>query len=124
MQAMGGLGALGVSTTAYGFGIEPERLRVTRYRLSPPQWPSDFKLKIAVIADLHACDPWMSLPRIEGIVARTNALKPDIVVMLGDYVAGHRKVTRFIPAVEWAAVLATFKAPLGVHAVLDRKSVV
>jgi predicted MPP superfamily phosphohydrolase len=118
LQAMGGLGALGVSTTAYGFGIEPERLRVTRYRLSPPQWPSDFKLKIAVIADLHACDPWMSLPRIEGIVARTNALKPDIVVMLGDYVAGHRKVTRFIPAAEWAAVLATFKAPLGVHAVL------
>jgi predicted MPP superfamily phosphohydrolase len=118
LQAMGGLGALGVSTTAYGFGIEPERLRVTRYRLSPPQWPSDFKLKIAVIADLHACDPWMSLQRIEGIVARTNALKPDIVVMLGDYVAGHRKVTRFIPAEEWAAVLATFKAPLGVHAVL------
>ena len=118
LQAMGGLGALGVSTTAYGFGIEPERLRVVRYRLSPPQWPSDFKLKIAVIADLHACDPWMSVQRIEGIVARTNALKPDIVVMLGDYVAGHRKVTRFIPADEWAAVLATFKAPLGVHAVL------
>ena len=38
--------------------------------------------------------------------------------MLGDYVAGHRKVTRFIPASEWAPVLAGLKAPLGVHAVL------
>ena len=38
--------------------------------------------------------------------------------MLGDYVAGHRKVTRFIPDAEWAAVLAGLKAPLGVHAVL------
>ena len=97
LKVMGGVGALGVSTTAYGFGIEPERLKVTRYDLAPPQWPADFKLKIAVIADLHACDPWMSLKRIEGIVAHTNALRPDITLLLGDYVAGHRKVTRFIP---------------------------
>ena len=39
-----------------------------------------FKLKIAVIADLHACDPWMSLDRIEAIVERTNALNADIIV--------------------------------------------
>jgi predicted MPP superfamily phosphohydrolase len=115
---MGGVGALGVSTTAYGFGIEPERLRVTRYDLAPSQWPADLRLKIAVIADLHACDPWMSLKRIEGIVERTNALKPDITVLLGDYVAGHRHVTRKIPSSEWAPVLGGLKAPLGVHAVL------
>jgi len=118
LKLMGGVGALGVSTTAYGFGIEPERLKVTRYALSPPQWPSDFKLRIAVIADLHACDPWMSLRRIEGIVERTNALKPDITVLLGDYVVGHRHVTRSIPAAEWAPVLGGLKAPLGVHAIL------
>src|SRR4249919_1902979 len=111
-KTLGGLGALGVSTTAYGFGEPVLQLRVTRYNLAPPQWPADFKLKIAVIADLHACDPWMSLKRIEGIVAHTNALRPDITLLLGDYVAGHRKVTRFIPAEEWAAVLATLKAPL------------
>jgi uncharacterized protein len=115
---MGGLGALGVSTTAYGFSAPVVRLRVARYHLSPPQWPAGLKLRIAAIADLHACDPWMSLDHIQAIVERTNALKPDIVVMLGDYVAGHRKVTRFIPDAEWAAVLAGLKAPLGVHAVL------
>ena len=37
---------------------------------------------------------------------------------LGDYVAGIRHVTRFIPANEWAAVLAGLQAPLGVHAIL------
>lgn len=115
---MGGLGALSVSTTAYGFGAPVLRLRVARYDLSPPQWPAGLKLRIAAIADLHACDPWMSLDHIEAIVERTNALKPDIVVMLGDYVAGHRKVTRFIPDADWARVLAGLKAPLGVHAVL------
>ena len=115
---MGGLGAVGVSTTAYGFSEPVLQLRVTRYDISPPQWPADFPLRIAVIADLHACDPWMSLERIEEIVAQTNALNADIIVMLGDYVAGHRRVTRFIPAGEWAAVLGGLKAPLGVHAIL------
>jgi predicted MPP superfamily phosphohydrolase len=118
LKLTAGLGAFGVSSTAYGFGEPLLRLQVARYNLSPPQWPAGFKLKIAAITDLHACDPWMSLERIERIVERTNALKPDVVVMLGDYVAGHRKVTRFIPANEWAAVLAGLKAPLGVHAVL------
>ena len=118
LKSMGGLGALGVSTTAYGFAEPVVRLGVTRYDLTPPRWPAGFQLKIAAIADLHACDPWMSIDRIQAIVERTNALNADIIVLLGDYVAGHRHVTRFIAADEWAPVLAGLKAPLGVHAVL------
>jgi len=118
LRFFSGVGATGVSTTAYGFGEPVLALGVTRYHVSPPAWPADFKLKIAVITDLHACDPWMSLDRIQQIVERTNALGADLTVMLGDYVAGHRHVTRFIPADEWASVLAGLKAPLGVHAIL------
>jgi predicted MPP superfamily phosphohydrolase len=118
LRSIAGLSAFGVSTASYGVGIEPELLRVTRYHPKPPQWPADFPLTIAVLTDLHACDPWMSIARIGEIVARTNALKPDLVVLLGDYVAGHHHVTRFIPANEWAAALANLKAPLGVHAVM------
>jgi uncharacterized protein len=111
-------GASGFSTAAYGVSEPVLQLGVTRYNVSPPQWPSGFQLKIAAVADIHACDPWMSLPHIEAIVERTNALGADIIVLLGDYVAGHRHVTRFIPAREWAAVLSGLKAPLGVHAIL------
>ncbi len=118
LRFVAGLGALGASTAAYGFGEPVLRLRLTRYDLLPPQWPADLHLKIAVVADIHACDPWMSLQHIEAIVDRTNALNADIIVMLGDYVAGHRHVTRFIPPSEWAPVLAGLKAPLGVHAIL------
>ncbi|HET7885474.1 MAG TPA: metallophosphoesterase [Bradyrhizobium sp.] len=118
LRTFSGLGVAGVSTVAYGFS-EPElQLQVTRYQVLPPQWPADLNLKIAVVADVHACDPWMSLERIEEIVQHTNALGADLIVLLGDYVAGHRHVTRFIPAGEWASALAGLKAPLGVHAVL------
>jgi predicted MPP superfamily phosphohydrolase len=115
---VGGAGAFGTSTAAYGVGESALGLRVVRYDLAPKQWPADLPLTIAVIADLHACDPWMGIERIEQIVERTNALGVDIIVMLGDYVAGHHHVTRKIPAAEWAPVLGALKAPLGVHAIL------
>ncbi len=79
----------------YAGAIEPGlRLVVTEYGLTPPGWPRDFPLKIAVIADPHAAEPYMSAARIEEIVAATNALAPDLVVLLGDFEANHRFVTR------------------------------
>ena len=42
LKSIGGLGALGVSTTAYGFTEPVVRLGVTRYHLTPPRWPAGF----------------------------------------------------------------------------------
>jgi predicted MPP superfamily phosphohydrolase len=118
LKVAAGTGLVGVAPAAYGAGIEAWDLRVTRYNVRPPQWPSGFQLKIAALADLHACDPWMNLDRIAKIVARTNALDADLIVLLGDYVTGIRHGITDIPAAAWAPVLGGLKAPLGVHAVL------
>ena|ERR1700761_97263 len=119
LRFLAGFGAFGASTAAYGVGIEPlMQLEVRHYDILPPKWPTGFELKIAVVADLHACDPWMSPEHVETIVARTNALDADIIVLLGDYVAGHRYVTHQMPTSDWASALAQLKAPLGVHAIL------
>ena len=111
---------------AGGFGCggyalaEPWGTGLTHYRLSPPGWPAGLSLKLAVIADLHACDPWMSLDRIRAIVAHTNALEPDCVLLLGDYVSGKGMSLYSDPIApkDWAAALAVLSAPHGVHAVL------
>ena len=117
-----GLGAVStLGLTSYGFAIEPRfRLVVTPYRLTPPNWPAGGRrLRIAAIADIHACDPWMPLSRIEGIVETTNDLKPDVVVLLGDYMAGLKRFrTAVVPSADWGRVLGRLRAPLGVHAVL------
>lgn len=118
LKAMATLGLIGTSVGAYAVGIEPRLHRVTRYRPRLPNWPQDLRLKIAVVADIHACEPWMGLDRVRQIVADTNALEPDITLLLGDYMAHHRFIARQIPAPEWAKVLAGLKAPLGVHAIL------
>lgn len=118
LRGVGGLMLAGAALGGYAFGVEPFRLNVTRYRLTPPRWPADLRLRIAVIADLHAGAPWMTVERIRSIVDQTNALAPDLTVLLGDYIATHRFVTKRIPEADWARALAGLRAPLGVHAVL------
>ncbi|MEQ1952755.1 metallophosphoesterase [Mesorhizobium sp. CN2-181] len=103
----------------YAFGVEPQLMtRVKRYSLKPPGWPGDLRLRIVALADIHACRPWMPPERIERLVEQANALEPHVIVLLGDYVAGSRIVTDWVPASEWAPALGELKAPLGVHAVL------
>ncbi len=117
---MGAFGAGLASLGGYALGFEPMRHRVTRYRLTPPGWTPGLKLRLAVIADVHACKPWMSAERIGDIAATANALQPDVTLLLGDYVAGKR-ISGYSNPVEppdWGRALATLKAPLGVHAVL------
>lgn len=116
-----GLGAAlaaGVSSVGYAFGVEPFRLRVARYAFTPPRWSDGLSLRVALIADLHACEPWMGLDRIGHVVEATNRLAPDLILLLGDYEARHRYVRKLVPPRDWAAVLAHLKAPLGVHAIL------
>lgn len=119
LKGIGALFIAGLGLGSYAFGIEPVlRMNVTRYRLSPPRWPRHFNLKIAVVADIHACEPWMTLKRIHGIVDATNALEADIILLLGDYVSGMRLVTEYVPYRDWSLALARLKAPLGVHSIL------
>jgi predicted MPP superfamily phosphohydrolase len=119
LKALAALGVGSFSLGGYAFA-EPLRVGVTRYAVSPPDWPDELALRIAVLTDIHVCEPWMGLDRLAGIVARTNALLPDVVLLLGDYVRGGKMVpwSRVVPHDDWAAVLAGLKAPLGVHAVL------
>jgi predicted MPP superfamily phosphohydrolase len=93
---------------------------LTIYRLTPPGFAALRRpIRIAALADIHACEPWMTVERIAEIVAETNRLAPDLVVLLGDYVCAIRGWQRgIIPMRDWAAALSGLRAPLGVYAVL------
>jgi hypothetical protein len=75
-------------------------------------------LKIAVLSDLHVGSPHRSLANLSKVVAATNAEKPDLIVLLGDYVITGVLGGEFIEPEPIAAKLAALKAPLGVVAVL------
>ena len=58
----------------------------------------------------------MSVERIEHIVDQTNRLGADLIVLLGDYAAGHRYVTQVVTPEAWASALAGLRAPIGKRA--------
>jgi uncharacterized protein len=119
LKALGFSGAGMVGLSSYGLAIEPGyRLNITRYRVTPPSWTPGLNLSVGVIADVHAGGPLMPAERIRAIAERTNELKPDIVVLLGDFAASHKFKTRSVAPEEWAEALSVLKAPLGVHAIL------
>jgi uncharacterized protein len=119
LQTVGLSGAGMVGLSSYAFAIEPNWRLVVKHRpITPPNWPRDLNLKIAVIADLHAGGPSMPLERIEAIVDTTNALAPDLTVLLGDFAASYKFRTRKVAPEEWSAALGKLRAPYGVHAVL------
>lgn len=118
-KLLAGLGLAAFGTGAYAVGVEPLlRLQTTRYRIHPAGWPDDLNLRLVVLADIHACEPWMPVDRIEAICAHANTLGGDAILLLGDYVAGTNLVRRYVDAKDWGPALSRLKAPLGVHAVL------
>lgn len=104
----------------WGFFIEPCFFLVeTRAEARPRGWPAELDgLTIALISDIHAGSPYVGKARLEGLVRRVNAAKPDMIVLLGDYVIQTVAGGRFMPPETLAGLLKGLKAPLGVHAVL------
>lgn len=118
---MGLLGVIlaGLFASLYGFFIEPAlRLRVKRWQITPLNWPEGKRVRIAAISDLHVGEPYVGLRRVRQVVRRANALGADIIVLLGDYSAGHRFVTRPVKIADVAPVLAELQAEHGVYAIL------
>ncbi|MCG8444524.1 MAG: metallophosphoesterase [Hyphomicrobiales bacterium] len=91
---------------------------MTRYQLTPEGWPDGLRLRLVVLTDPHACEPWMSARRLSEIVRCANAQDADAMLLVGDYDHAMPFITSRVPPDEWARVLGALKAPLGVHAVL------
>jgi predicted MPP superfamily phosphohydrolase len=121
LQAFVAALAASSATAAYAVVVEPRfRLAVTHYRVSLPGWPAGGRpVRLVLLADIHACEPWMPAARIAAIVEAANALQPDLALLGGDYVAGMRRFkTADVPPAVWAGALAQLRAPLGTFAVL------
>lgn len=119
LAAGAALPLLGLAGGVYAIGIEPNFiLQVKRYQLTPEGWPPGLQLRLVILTDIHAGEPFMSAARIARICAAANDLKPDAVLLLGDFNAGHVFIQRAVTSQQIGEALSTLRAPLGVYAVL------
>jgi predicted MPP superfamily phosphohydrolase len=93
--------------------LEARSLRVTPVTFVSADVPAAFDgLRIAFLSDIHH-GPFVSRDRVRATVARVNALRPDVVVLGGDYV--YQRPSALGPVF---AELSRLRAPLGVYGVL------
>ena len=107
---------------AYSFLIEPESLVVRRVEIVSANWHGA-PLTIAAIGDTHVGGPHVDAARMGRIVRRINELHPDLVVMLGDYVAGpvpeaHRSPSENQDILGGIATMAAINSRYGIVAII------
>jgi predicted MPP superfamily phosphohydrolase len=102
----------------WAFVVEPQRLVVHRETLTIPGWAPRPPLRIAVAGDLHAGSPWTGTAKLRRVVRAMNEARPDVIVLLGDYVIQDVIGGRFMPPETIAGELRSLHAPLGVFAVI------
>ena len=100
-------------TAAYAFLGELRNVEVTRQIVRVRGLPPPLQgLRIVHLTDIHH-GPWTSLQYIRKVVRQANALRPDLVVLTGDYV--HHSDVYIAPVVR---ELAELRARAGVVATL------
>ncbi|MGE3141744.1 MAG: metallophosphoesterase [Hyphomonadaceae bacterium] len=106
----------------YAWLIEPNLLVVRRVTVESAQWHGP-PITIAALGDTHVASPHVNARRVGDVVQRINQLRPDLVVLLGDYVGGGHSPAQHSAAgnfdiMNGLAVFGALDARLGAVAVL------
>ena len=108
-----------VSCGIYGFFIEPNRLVLRQETIQIDNWPKELTgLRIALIGDIHTGGPFINEQKLRKIVDLTTQQKPDLIVLLGDYMSPNSWHSHRVEPEITAAVLKDLRAPLGVYSIL------
>jgi uncharacterized protein len=89
-----------------------------RASVALPDWPAGARpVRVLLWSDLHLGNRATGRGRLSRLVTLANAARPDLIVLAGDYVAGHRREDA-AAAVAMVPKLGRLRAPLGVVAVM------
>lgn len=111
----------------YAWFVEPNTLVVRHVEIVSENWVGA-PLTIAAIGDTHVGGPHVDAARMGRIVERINALRPELVVLLGDYAGGHAPEAERTPAEQQEIIggigtFAALNARYGVVAVIGNHDV-
>jgi uncharacterized protein len=113
-----GVAALGADSVL----LEPNRPQLVRREIALRRWPAELNgFTIALLSDFHY-DPYFSIHPIQASIPIVNALRPDLIVLAGDFVSEpvlHSYARQAAQNAEpCSRILRQLQAPHGLWAVL------
>lgn len=103
----------------WAFVIELNRLVVTRCDIELAGLPESFDgMRVVAISDLHMGSRFAGEGKLERVVRSANEQNADLVVLLGDYVAGNSRRPATFPHAVLSKQLGQLRARHGVYAVM------
>ena len=112
-----GLGACLTGTLLWGFLEARADPIVRRAEIVLADWPVGAPpLRLVLLSDVHAGNLAVTPARLERIVASINALRPDLVLIAGDFTPGEKEIDA-ASATARLTPLKGLRARLGVVAV-------
>lgn len=82
------LSGLGLCLMGYAILLEPSRLVVQEVELLSAKYAGP-DLRIGLVTDIHVNSAHVPPDRVAEIASQLNEAKPDLILMPGDFVAGH-----------------------------------
>jgi hypothetical protein len=110
---------LGAAVLAWGYAGATAEPTIRRADLALADWPAGAPpIKVLLISDIHVAGPDMPPERLARIVETIGPLRPDLILISGDFVSDKRSATRFYAFADAVSPLRGLKPRLGVFAVL------
>ena len=118
LAAAAAAAAIGVDSVV----LEPNRPRIVRQEITLPRWPAKLDgFKLALLSDVHY-DAYFSVHPLRAAIGMVNGLRPDMIVLTGDFVTASQfdgdEQRAAANATPCAALLRQMNAPQGLWAVL------
>jgi predicted MPP superfamily phosphohydrolase len=111
--------AVGALLAVWAFVVEPDRLVVREVALDLPRWPAEAgELRLAVVSDIHTGSPHIDAAKLDKLAEEINRLRPDAVLLLGDFVISDVAGGAFVGPEVTAEKLKGLHSPHGTFAVL------
>jgi predicted MPP superfamily phosphohydrolase len=106
--------------------LEANRPRIVRKDFFLPRWPERLNgFTIALLSDFHF-DPWFSVHPLRAAIDMVNGLRPDLIVLAGDFVSiplvGSRRKAA-LASEPCARLLGQMTAPLGIWAIMGNHDI-
>lgn len=118
VRAVGWAGVvLAVVLLVWATVVEPSRLVLHTDTVTVPGW-AGAPLRVVLISDLHVGAPFSDVEKVRRVADLAAAQRPDLVLLLGDFVGPETPGGKEIAPPLWTPLLGAIPAPLGVHAVL------